>query len=223
MELEEKIQYAIEHTEVVRHPKQSLATFGSTNIHYYLVTQLIESVNVVREGRVIAAKPKIITPSYLINLEGFSGSARKFIEIMAEKYPHEAGIFYSYKNEPRDMNVVSEPLEKVVDKIGEQIDSQGDPLAAIIRGVEEMWDVSLLKFTYELTNKSVYTNVTEIERRGLLHIDGQGIPADARNNIEELLEKTRRDSAYAPILITELKRWGLFQEYQDRFFSLFRQ
>jgi len=121
------------------------------------------------------------------------------------------------------MNVVSEPLEKVVDKIGEQIDSQGDPLAAIIRGVEEMWDVSLLKFTYELTNKSVYTNVTEIERRGLLHIDGQGIPADARNNIEELLEKTRRDSAYAPILITELKRWGLFQEYQDRFFSLFRQ
>ena len=223
MELEEKIQYAIEHTEVVRPPKQSLATFGSTNIHYYLVTQLIESVNVVREGRVIAAKPKIITPSYLINLEGFSGSARKFIEIMAEKYPHEAGIFYSYKNEPRDMNVVSEPLEKVVDKIGEQIDSQGDPLAAIIRGVEEMWDVSLLKFTYELTNKSVYTNVTEIERRGLLHIDGQGIPADARNNIEELLEKTRRDSAYAPILITELKRWGLFQEYQDRFFSLFRQ
>jgi len=223
MELEEKIQYAIEHTEVVRPPKQSLATFGSTNIHYYLVTQLIESVNVVREGRVIAAKPKIITPSYLINLEGFSGSARKFIEIMAEKYPHEAGIFYSYKNEPRDMNVVSEPLEKVVDKIGEQIDSQGDPLAAIIRGVEEMWDVSLLKFTYELTNKSVYTNVTEIERRGLLHIDGQGIPADARNYIEELLEKTRRDSAYAPILITELKRWGLFQEYQDRFFSLFRQ
>lgn len=223
MEIDERIQYAIEHTEVVRPPKQSLATFGSTNIYYYLVTELMESANVVREGRVIAAKPKIVTPTYLINLEGFSGSARRFIEIMAEKDPHEAGIFYSYKNEPKEMNIVSEPLEKVVDKIGQQIDSHGNPLAAIIKGVEEMWDVSLLKFTYELTNKSVYTNVAEMERRGLLRVDNQGIPADARNYIEELFERTRRDPAYASLLVTELKRWGLFQEYQDRFLSLFRK
>lgn len=223
MEIDERIQYAIEHTEVVRSPKQNLATFGSTNIYYYLVTELMESANVVREGRVVAAKPKIVTPAYLINLEGFSGSARRFIEIMAEKYPHEAGIFYSYKNEPREMNIVSEPLEKVVAKIGQQIDSHGDPLTAIIRGVEEMWDVSLLKFTYELTSKSVHANVAEMERKGLLRVDDQGMPADARNHIEELFERTRRDPAYAPLLIAELKRWGVFQEYQDRFLNLFRK
>lgn len=223
MEIDERIQYAIEHTEVVRSPKQNLATFGSTNIYYYLVTELMESANVVREGRVVAAKPKIVTPAYLVNLEGFSGSARRFIEIMAEKYPHEAGIFYSYKNEPREMNIVSEPLEKVVAKIGQQIDSHGDPLTAIIRGVEEMWDVSLLKFTYELTSKSVHANVAEMERKGLLRVDDQGMPADARNHIEELFERTRRDPAYAPLLIAELKRWGVFQEYQDRFLNLFRK
>ncbi|MCJ7618281.1 MAG: hypothetical protein MUO43_17270, partial [Desulfobacterales bacterium] len=70
MEADERIQYVIEHTEVLRAPTQSLATFGTTNIYYYLVTELAEWVNVVREGRVIAAKPKIVTPSYLINLEG---------------------------------------------------------------------------------------------------------------------------------------------------------
>ncbi len=223
MEIDERIQYAIEHTEVVRSPKQNLATFGITNIYYYLVTELMESANVVREGRVIAAKPKIVTPTYLFNLEGFSGSARRFIEIMAEKYPHEAGIFYSYKNEPKEMNIVSEPMEKVVDKIGQQIDSHGNPLTAIIRGVEEMWDVSLLKFTYELTSKSVHANVAEMERKGLLRVDDQGLPADARNHIEELLERTRRDASYAPLLIAELKRWGVFQEYQDRFLNLFRR
>jgi len=63
MEADERIQYAIEHTEVVRPPEQSLATFGTTNIYYYLVTELMESANVVREGRVIAARPKIVTPS----------------------------------------------------------------------------------------------------------------------------------------------------------------
>src|SRR4030042_108450 len=120
MEIDEKIQNAIERTEVVRSPQQSLATFGNTNIYYYLVTELMESANVVREGRVIAARPKIVTPSYLINLDGFSGSAKRFIEMMMEKAPHEAGIFYSYKNEPKEMNIISKPVEKIVAKINEE-------------------------------------------------------------------------------------------------------
>jgi len=223
METDERIQYAIEHTKVVRSPKQSLATFGTTNIYYYLVTGLTEWVNVVREGRVVAAKPKIVTPSYLINLEGFSLQARRFIEMMAEKYPHEPGIFYTYKNEPREMNIVSEPLEAIVDKINRRIDDQHDPLTAIIKGVEELWDVSLLKFTYELTRSSVYSNVAELEKSGLLNVDAAGVPKEARNYIEELFERTKRSPSWAPELVAELRRWNLFHEYQDRFLSLFRK
>jgi len=223
MGADERIQYAIEHTEVVRSPQQRLATFGSTNIYYYLVTELAEWVNVVREGRVIAAKPKIVTPSYLINLEGFSLQARRFIEMMAERDPHEPGIVYTYKNEPGEMSIVSESVGVIVDRINRQIDSQRDPLTAIIKGVEELWDVSLLKFTYELTRSSVSSNVAELERSGLLHIDAAGVPRDARNHIEELFEKTKRDSSWAPELVAELRRWSLFHEYQDRFLSLFRK
>lgn len=223
MEADERIKYAIEHTEVLRAPAQSLATFGTTNIYYYLITELAEWVNVVREGRVVATKPKIVTPSYLINLEGFSPQAKKFIEMMAEKYPHEPGIFYTYKNEPRGMNIVSEPEGAIVDKISRLIDSQQDPLTTIIRGVEELWDVSLLKFTYELTTSSVHSNVAELERRGLLHIDSAGVPRDARNHIEELFEKAKRDPSWAPVLVGELRHWGLFYEYQDRFLSLFKK
>ncbi len=98
MEADERIRYAIEHTEVLRAPAQRLSTFGSTNIYYYLVTELTEWVNVVREGRVIAARPKIVSPSYLINLEGFSSQARRFIEMMAERYPQEPGIFYNHNS-----------------------------------------------------------------------------------------------------------------------------
>ena len=43
METEERIQYVIEHTEIVRPPKQTLATFGITNIYYYLVTEPVYS------------------------------------------------------------------------------------------------------------------------------------------------------------------------------------
>ena len=223
MEADEKIQHAIEHTEVIRHPKRSLATFGSTNIYYYLVTELMDKVNVVREGRVIAAKPKIVTPSYLINLEGFSGQAKRFVEMMAEKYPHEPGIFYTYKNEPKEMNIISEPMNEILDKINQRIDNQHDPLSAIIKGVEDLWDVSLLKFTYELTRSSVHSNLAEMEGKGLFNMDNAGVPKDAKSYIEVLFEKTRQDLSFAPELIAEIKRWGLFQEYQDRFLGLFKK
>jgi hypothetical protein len=223
METDAKIQHAIEHTQVVRPPKQSLATFGSTNVYYYLITDLMETASVVREGRVIAARPKIVTPSYLFNLEGFSGQARRYIEMMADRHPCEPGIFYSYKNEPKKMNIVSASMEEVVKKISQQIDAEGNPLAAIIKGVEDMWDVSLLKFTYELTRNSLHNNFREMERSGLFRMDEAGVPADARNHIEDLFEKTRQDHSWASKLIAELRRWNLFNEYQDRFLSLFKK
>jgi hypothetical protein len=223
MEADEKIQYAVEHTKVLRAPMQSLATFGTTNVYYYLVTELAEWVNVVREGRVIAARPKIVTPSYLINLEGFSPDAKKFIELMAERHPHEPGIFYTYKNEPGEMNVVSERIDAVIDKINRMVDDRRDPLTAIIKGVETLWDVSLLKFTFELTTSSVQTNVAEMEKRGLLRLDSAGVPQDARNRIEELFKGAKRDPSLANELISELRKWGLFNEYQDRFLSLFKK
>ena len=223
MEIDEKIQYAVENTQVIKSPKQRLATFGTTNIYYYLITELMDSANVVREGRVIAAKPKIVTPTYLINLEGFSIQAKRYFELIAEKYPHESGIFYSYRNEPKEMNIASESLPEIIEKISQKIDSHGDSLSAIVKGVEDMWDISLLKFTFELTRSSVNSNMAEFERKGLLQMDSSGIPADARNNIEELFEKTRQDLSLAPLLVSELKRWGLFNEYQDRFLSLFKK
>ena len=43
------------------------------------------------------------------------------------------------------------------------------------------------------------------------------------DHIEELFEETKNDPSRAPRLIAELKRWGLFAEYQDRFLNLFRK
>ncbi len=223
MEIDEKIQFAIEHTHVLRPPKQQLATFGSTNVYYYMITELMQEANIVREGRVIAARPKIVTPAYLINIEGFGGPAKRYIQMMADRNADEPGIFYSYRNETREMNIVSEPLPEILDKINQRIDSQSDPLSAVIKGVEELWDVSLLKFTFELTRNSVYHNFSEFYGRGLINTDAQGVPKDARDYIEELFKSTERDPVHAPELVSEIRRWNLWTEYQDRFLQLFRK
>jgi len=223
MEKDDRIKYALEHTELVRAPRQELDTFGSSVIDYYVVTELVGNLSVVRDGKVVAERPKIVTPAYLVNVEGFSEQAKRYISMMARERPYESGIFYRYKNEPGGMNVVSEPIKQVIDNLSSQVEEQHNPLSTIIRGVEELWDVSLLMFIYELTNKSVSTNMAEFNRRGLLDIDASGVPEGARDYIEELFERASRNLSRAPELVVELNRWGLFPEYQDRFFALFRR
>ena len=38
MNIEEKIKYAIEKTEVLKQPKKLLSSFDDTTIHYYILT-----------------------------------------------------------------------------------------------------------------------------------------------------------------------------------------
>ncbi|MFO7772650.1 MAG: hypothetical protein R6V59_01685 [Dehalococcoidia bacterium] len=223
MEMDDRIKYALEHTELIRAPRRELDSFGSSVIDYYVVTELVGNLSVVRDGKVIAERPKIVTPAYLVNVEGFSEQARKYLAMMARETPYESGIFYRYKNEPRGMNVVSEPVGQVINKLSSDIEEQSNPLSTIIKGVEELWDVSLLMFIYEITTRSVRTNMAEFNRRGFLEMDAGGVPQGAREHIEELFEQASRNLSRAPELALELHRWGLFPEYQDRFFTLFRK
>jgi len=41
---------------------------------------------VVREGKVIAERPRIVTPRYLSNLEGFSTDAGKYLDTLIRTY-----------------------------------------------------------------------------------------------------------------------------------------
>lgn len=223
MDIDPKIKYAVEHTEMVRLPRQNLSTFGSTLISYYVVTELTRNVNVVREGNVIAERPRIVTPTYLARVEGFSNQASSYLRTMAANFPDEPGIFYKYKNEAKEMNVIPESMANLINKLNEKIEEQNNPLSTIIKGEEEIWDVSLMIFIYELTRKSLHDNILDFQKRGALNIDSAGVPGDARNFIEELFAMISKDISRAPELVAELNKWGLFEEYQDRFFTLFRR
>lgn len=191
-----------------------------------MYSELDESLDetVVREGRVIAERPKIVTPYYLLNLfEGFE-HGREYVEYMLRNYgPNEPGLLYRYRNEPADTNITSSPLESVVDNINRKIDEEQNPLAAIIKGIDELWDISLMKFIHDLTRRSVSSNVMELGMRGLLDVDSGGIPRHTRLMIEQLFAEARHEKAKVFELEAELLRWGLFQDYEDRFLDLFRR
>ena len=227
---DERIRYAVSHTEILRPPKRSLATFGTTNIYYYLVAepayaQLFKNATetVIREGRVIAERPRIVTPYYLSRLEGFSADARRYFDMLLKTHgPDAPGLFYTYKNEPKQLNIVSDNLLSVVNKLNAEIDKRGDPLTSIIKGEDELWDISLMRFIYEMTRSSLRDNLFQMGSRGFLDIDASGIPVDARVRIDELFRKVSTGEGEPRELKAELDRWNLFEEYEDRFFALFK-
>ncbi len=228
---DKRIEYAAMQTEILRLPKQKLSTFGTTNVYYYLITEPVYSElvkgadeTVIREGRVITEKPKIVTPYYLTRLDGFSPDAKKYFELLLKTHgPDAPGLFYAYKNEPKELNIVSDNWLSVANKLNDEIEKRGDPLTSIIKGEDALWDVSLLKFIYEITRNSLRSNLSQLGAKGLLDIDSSGVPVDARLRIEELFKQVSL-GAYEPHqLKNELDRWNIFEEYQDRFFAIFKK
>ena len=228
---DERIAHAISSTEVLRPPRQTLATFGATVLKYYVVTKpayadLTGDTDdaVVRQGTVTAQRPQVVTPYYISNLEGFSSEARRYFQMETERYgPGAAGLMYGYRNDPRDTTIASGGLRKVANSIIGDLDHRGENLTAVIRGVDDLWDVSLLKFIYELTARSVAANVQELHAHGLLDMDASGVPRDARDRIEAMFGDARRGNLDPVALKRELDQWDVFPEYEDRFFALFRR
>ena len=227
---EEKLWSAMSHTRVLRAPRQTLATFGVTTINYHILTHPVytdgsEPVEtVVRQGRVVTEKPRIVTAYYMSMLKGFSSQARQYFENMSRSSGGQSpGIYYTYRNEPGGLEIVGDSIEAVAERISSDIDRRGDHMAAIISGQDELWDVSLMKFVLELTGNSVHSNLAEMHSLGLLETDQRGVPLEARLNIERMLLGVRSGETRPQELKDELERWGLFEEYQDRFLAIFRR
>lgn len=225
-----RIRDAVNQTQVLRLPKQTLATFGTTVINYYLLTEPIYSEmvkgeeTVIREGRVSSERPRVVTPYYLTKLEGFGESAKRYLDMIIQQYGlHMPGLYYNYKNEHKDLLIVSDSIDVVIGRLNEKIDKDKDNLAAIIKGVDELWDVSLLKFISEMTQGSLRSNVEEMNSVGLLGIDAAGVPQEARYRIEMMFIDVARGDREPHELKEELDRWGVYPQYEDRFLGMFRR
>ena len=222
----------ISDTTVVRPPTQTLATFGTTTVTYHMVTRplysAIDASNakdeaVVRKGVVKAKQPEIVTPYYMSRAEGFGSEAQEFMkELVRRGMADDPGILYSYSNEPSGMEIVSTRPEDIAERIGRDIDEHSRPLEAVILGVDELWDVSLMKFIFELTNRSAPTNMREFQKAGSLELEG-GVPADARRRIDEMFKRVQSGELEPSVLHRQLEAWDLFSAYEDRFFEVLRR
>ncbi len=171
---EDSIQYAIENTQIVVVPQNMIQTFGTTVFRFHLVTELMDSVDQIRirDGSLHAERPSIITPSHYHQMldEGFGDKASEFVGWLREHAAELAVLKYGFQFRKVDVKerVVRQTMDEVLRGLREKVDREEDPLSAVIQGVDEGWEVCLLKFATDMIQRSAAGNMGDWRRRGLL-------------------------------------------------------
>jgi len=217
--------YAVNNTEIVLLPSHHLETFGTTVLNYHMISELMDSTTQtrIRQGRLQAHRPQIITPSAYSQtiLEGFGDEARNYADWLKEheREVHILQYGYTLKKELFSENVLSENVKTVVERVEKEVKSQDDPFSAVLVGVDAPWDVCLVKLFWEIIQFSAGTNVREMKRQRMFE-DQDGIPRGVRQEIEKAFLETSRNPSLIKHLGKTLNSYGVFEQYQDRFFAL---
>jgi hypothetical protein len=171
---EDSIQYAMENTRVLVAPQNRIETFGTTVFRFFLISELMDNVDQVRvrDGRLHAERPTIIAPSNFHRMldEGFGEKAAQFAHWLQEHAADMAVMRYGFQFRKTDMqeSIVHSTVDEVVNRLRERVDRSEDPLSTVIHGVDEGWEVCLLKFATDMIQRSASGNIDEWRRRGLL-------------------------------------------------------
>lgn len=208
---------------VVRAPKRRLATFGTSRIDYQLITDVpgLADRARVRSGVVIAERPKLITPESLREqFSGFGPESRKYADALTTHYGDALrGLEYRFRNEPLAAHVELSPPTRFVDELVRRFDADGVDNAAVLTGTDKLWELSVMKFIVEETLASFVSNVKELDEHGFFET-GDDRAERRHAEVRQMLRGARSNRSLVPALAAKLKRYGLFDQYQDEFFRL---
>ena len=214
--------YAVNNTELISKPKAQLETFGDTIVNYSLICEQMDSVGkiIIREGVLKALKPAIITPNALgqVDLQNFGDEAQKYTEWLKKNAQNLIILQYGFSIEKKEIkeSIITDNIDNVVARVKKEIVQRNDPLSAVLIGVDTPWEVCLLKLMVELVQESATGNMKNIQNRSLKE------KKDFLDRIDQAFAKASREPSRINDLASMLKKEGLWEKYEDRFFALVR-
>ena len=220
--------YAVHNTKIVRGPSRALETFGATRINYHHLAELPDNPRKIRirEGRLEAHKPAIITPEEYAEsqMDGFGAEAQKYLDFLKANRDNIRILQYGFqlRQEAFSEQVVTDSLASVTARVVAEVEAANDDFAAVIQGVDEPWDVSLVHFFWLHVNASAPVNVREFEAVRQREME-DSTPRAVRDEVEAAFAKAQENPALVHELGALLQRKGVFDRYQDRFFKLVRR
>ena len=105
---------------------------------------------------------------HLANL--FGDDARRLYEWMQQHGYDLALLKYGFQFRRSEVHeeLVHDRIETVRERVLENARREGNPLHAVIEGVDDAWEISVLRFTFEMVRESHGINVFDFKRKGLL-------------------------------------------------------
>jgi hypothetical protein len=121
-----------------------------------------------------ACKPLLIRPNPDMELEGFGDETRerlgKLLEDMRQQGIDLAFLQYGFRFRRSEVTeeIVKEPLDEVADRLLADVRRSGNPMLAILEGVDDAWEIALMKFSLEMITQSHRINTFDLQRKKLL-------------------------------------------------------
>lgn len=130
----------------------------------------------IRTGEIEAMKPRILRPEPYrdIELEGFDETAHARFEALVEKLKADGQDLaflqygFRFKRGAVTEELIHDSIEAVRERALKEIRRTGNPSRAIIEGVDDTWEVSILKFSFEMILRSHQINAFDFKRKGLI-------------------------------------------------------
>ena len=165
--------YAAKSARFLLEPSHRLETFGTTLVNYHLISELDDYPGKirVREGRLEAHQPLVITPDFAqIEAEGFGDEAKAYLEFLRETEKNLRILQYGYhlKSDNFSEQIVTDRLSVVTERVKEEVLASNDKFAAVVQCVDEPWDVALVELWLREVNRSARGNIDDLQKNGKL-------------------------------------------------------
>ena len=166
--------YAARHVRIVVSPSHELETFGNTLVNYHLISELEDRPGKVRvrEGRLEAHQPRVLTPTGYSEIvaEGFGEEARGYLEWLRANEENLRILQYGYhlKSDNFSEQVITDSLAAVTERVKADVLARGDKFTAVLQGVDDPWDIALVELWRREVDRSAKTNIRELREKGKL-------------------------------------------------------
>ena len=102
----------------------------------------------------------------------------------------------------------------MLDRVKSDVEAMDDPLSAILVGVDDPWQVCLMKLMIDLVQHSAQGNIQDIQQQVVTK------QKNLINHIDQAFLDASRDPGLINGLADMLKQNGLWEQNEDRFFAL---
>lgn len=170
-----QIAYAVQNTRVLYVPERRIDSFGDTRFDYCLLAEPMDSAGHcrLRTGWIEATRPRILRPADMraIESEGFQADLQHLLHrLQSMGVGVQALLKYGFRFSRSEVQTeyLHEDIREVADRVVRTTRDSGDTFRAVIQGVDDAWEVSLVTFMIEMIQQSHEINIFDYKRRGLL-------------------------------------------------------